>query len=75
MDKSSPLDAPFEGFSLGKASAPDSLLSVSSYVSRLQQVLEKVPQELWIQGEISNFTAATSGHWYFNLKDAQAQLS
>jgi len=29
---------------------------------------------LWVQGEISNLTKAASGHWYFTLKDAQAQL-
>ncbi len=74
MNKSPLPDATLEGFSSGKAVPLDSLLSVSAYVSRLQQVLEQLPQELWIQGEISNFTAAASGHWYFNLKDAQAQL-
>lgn len=74
MDKSSINDATFAGPTSGKASRSDSLVSVSAYVLRLQQVLEKLPQELWIQGEISNFTAAASGHWYFNLKDAQAQV-
>ena len=29
---------------------------------------------LWIQGEISNFAAPGSGHWYFSLKDAGAQV-
>jgi exodeoxyribonuclease VII large subunit len=29
---------------------------------------------LWVSGEISNFTRATSGHWYFSLKDANAQV-
>ena len=29
---------------------------------------------LWIQGEISNFAAPGSGHWYFSLKDAAAQV-
>lgn len=29
---------------------------------------------LWVAGEVSNFTRATSGHCYFSLKDAQAQV-
>ncbi|MEN3295681.1 MAG: exodeoxyribonuclease large subunit, partial [Burkholderiales bacterium] len=28
----------------------------------------------WISGEISNFTRAASGHWYFTLKDDAAQV-
>ena len=41
---------------------------------RIQQALENHLPSAWIQGEISNFTEAGSGHWYFNLKDAQSQL-
>ena len=29
---------------------------------------------VWVQGEVSNFTKAASGHWYFTMKDAKAQL-
>ncbi|MDE1942535.1 MAG: exodeoxyribonuclease VII large subunit [Betaproteobacteria bacterium] len=50
------------------------VISVSSYAMRIQRVLESHLPQVWIQGEISNFTEAASGHWYFNLKDAQAQL-
>lgn len=31
-------------------------------------------QNVWVQGEVSNFTAARSGHWYFTLKDDKATL-
>ncbi|GAB4575309.1 MAG: exodeoxyribonuclease VII large subunit [Anaerolineae bacterium] len=31
-------------------------------------------QDVWVQGEVSNFTAARSGHWYFTLKDDAATL-
>jgi exodeoxyribonuclease VII large subunit len=31
-------------------------------------------QDVWVQGEISNFTAARSGHWYFTLKDENSAL-
>jgi len=50
------------------------ILTVSSFASRIQRALEEALPAVWIQGEISNFTEATSGHWYFNLKDANAQI-
>lgn len=31
-------------------------------------------RDVWVQGEISNMVVASSGHWYFTLKDSQAQL-
>lgn len=30
--------------------------------------------DVWVQGEVSNLTRARSGHWYFTIKDAEAQL-
>lgn len=30
---------------------------------------------VWVQGEVSRLTRARSGHWYFTIKDAHAQLS
>ena len=30
--------------------------------------------DVWVEGEISNLKLATSGHWYFSLKDEQAQI-
>lgn len=47
-------------------------------VSRLNRearfVLNELFGTLWIEGEISNFSAPTSGHLYFTLKDAEAQV-
>ena len=48
--------------------------SVSEFTQRLQALLERALPSCWIHGEISNFTEAGSGHWYFNLKEAQAQI-
>ena len=31
-------------------------------------------QDVWVAGEVSNMTQASSGHWYFTLKDESAQL-
>lgn len=54
--------------------ADDEALSVTEYTQRLQSVLEKSLPNCWVEGEISNFSEATSGHWYFNLKESQAQI-
>ncbi len=40
----------------------------------IQHQLEKGFPPLWVQGELSNFTAHSSGHWYFTLKDSTSQL-
>jgi exodeoxyribonuclease VII large subunit len=36
--------------------------------------LDPALQDVWVEGEISNFTRASSGHLYFTLKDAQSEL-
>lgn len=47
-------------------------------VSRLNQtvrsLLEREMGQVWITGEISNFSQPSSGHWYFTLKDDTAQV-
>lgn len=37
-------------------------------------LLERGFPALWVEGELSNFSRPSSGHWYFSLKDANAQL-
>lgn len=39
-----------------------------------KQLIESGLPLLWVRGEISNFVSAASGHWYFSLKDDQAQV-
>jgi exodeoxyribonuclease VII large subunit len=39
-----------------------------------KQLIETGLPLLWVRGEISNFVCAASGHWYFSLKDEQAQV-
>ena len=55
---------------------PPSALSVSAVVSFLREVLESNEffSDLWIQGEVSNYTRSQPGHRYFSLKDSQAAL-
>src|SRR5690606_5486696 len=40
----------------------------------VRQVLEQGFGSIWLVGEISNFAAPNSGHWYFTLKDERAQI-
>ena len=54
--------------------SPRNVLSVSQLNLQARLALEKNFPLLWVGGEISNFTRATSGHWYFSLKDAKAQV-
>jgi len=39
-----------------------------------RMLLESGLPALWVEGEISNFAAPSSGHWYFTLKDRDAQI-
>ncbi len=39
-----------------------------------RQLLEDAFAQVWVEGEISNYTRAASGHWYFTLKDRDAQI-
>jgi exodeoxyribonuclease VII large subunit len=50
-------------------------LTVSELTDRIQGALETEFFEVWVEGEISNLKLATSGHWYFSLKDEKAQLA
>ncbi|MFP5460860.1 MAG: exodeoxyribonuclease VII large subunit [Gammaproteobacteria bacterium] len=50
------------------------ILSVSELNRAVASLLERSIPPLWVAGEISNFTRAASGHWYFTLKDAGAQV-
>ncbi|MFD2273358.1 exodeoxyribonuclease VII large subunit [Undibacterium arcticum] len=50
------------------------VLTVSALNQAVARMLERNFPLLWISGEISNFTRAASGHWYFTLKDDAAQV-
>jgi exodeoxyribonuclease VII large subunit len=48
--------------------------TVAQVVAAARGALEGAFPALWVEGEISNFKAYPSGHWYFSLKDPSAQL-
>jgi exodeoxyribonuclease VII large subunit len=49
-------------------------LTVSELTNSVRTTLESRFGSVWVEGEISNFKAHSSGHWYFTIKDAGAQL-
>jgi exodeoxyribonuclease VII large subunit len=49
-------------------------LSVSELVQRASRRLEAAFGDVWVEGEVSNLKTPASGHYYFTLKDARAQL-
>jgi len=51
------------------------VLTVSQLTSNVRTLLEKQVGQVWVSGELTNFRTQTSGHIYFTLKDANAQLS
>ena len=52
------------------------IFSVTALNNYLRELLEtdEVLQDLWVRGEISNFSQPRSGHLYFTLKDSEAQI-
>ena len=49
-------------------------LTVSQLTAQVRGVVEAKFPQVWVEGEVSGFTRAASGHWYFTLKDAAAQI-
>ena len=64
----------FDDFSSPAAPAGPPVLTVSALNQAVARALERNFPLLWVAGEISNFTRAASGHWYFTLKDDAAQV-
>ncbi|WP_407702881.1 exodeoxyribonuclease VII large subunit [Thiobacillus sedimenti] len=59
---------------LSDSPSPLPVLTVSELNRMARRALESQLPLLWVEGEVSNFTRAASGHWYFSLKDAAAQV-
>ena len=50
------------------------ILQVSELTKKVRFILENEINRVWLCGEISNFVAASSGHWYLSLKDSKSQV-
>jgi exodeoxyribonuclease VII large subunit len=54
--------------------APREVYTVARLNAEARMLLESGLPPLWVEGELSNFSAPSSGHWYFTLKDRDAQI-
>lgn len=54
--------------------ASQHILQVSELTKKVRFILESELNTVWLTGEISNFVAASSGHWYLSLKDSKSQV-
>ena len=50
------------------------IYTVARLNGEARMLLEAGLPALWVEGEISNFACPASGHWYFTLKDRDAQI-
>ena len=51
------------------------VLTVTELTWQIKRLLEQQVGEIWVTGEVTNLRLQSSGHIYFTLKDADAQLS
>jgi exodeoxyribonuclease VII large subunit len=49
--------------------------SVSDLVISIKNLLEDQYQEVFVEGEVTNLSLSSSGHWYFNLSDNSSSIS
>ncbi len=54
--------------------ATQHILQISELTKKVRFMLETELNTVWLTGEISNFVAASSGHWYLSLKDSKSQV-
>jgi exodeoxyribonuclease VII large subunit len=62
------------GFTFEEPAPSRRIWPVSDLVTHVRELVERTHADVWVEGEISNFRPAPSGHIYFTLKDADAQL-
>ena len=60
--------------SSANASAERQVLSVSQLNRQARMTIEQRFNQIWVSGELSSFARPGSGHWYFTLKDSDAQV-
>lgn len=63
-----------EDMGLAPSGEGELILSVAQLNRQVGQLLERCFSRIWVRGEISNFTRAASGHWYFSIKDEAAAV-
>jgi exodeoxyribonuclease VII large subunit len=66
--------APQLGFVFDEPQPTRRIWLVRELVGQVRELVEQQYGDIWVEGEISNFRPAPSGHLYFTLRDADAQL-
>ncbi len=75
MNKTRPMPPPLDSGQLALSfSFERRIYAVSELNATVQSLFQDHFRAIWVEGEISNCRPATSGHYYFSLKDAQSQL-
>jgi exodeoxyribonuclease VII large subunit len=67
-------DSWFDDDAAAPAAPARDVLSISQLNAQARLLLERGLGTVWLEGEISNLARPASGHWYFSLKDASAQV-
>ncbi len=62
------------GLDLFAGVSAEGAFTVSEVTRRARAVIEGSLPPVWVRGEVTGFKAYASGHWYFTLRDAAAQL-
>ncbi|MDP2560540.1 exodeoxyribonuclease VII large subunit [Psychrobium sp. 1_MG-2023] len=57
-----------------QSTSQPNIYNVSKLNNDIKRLLEGNFGRIWLNAEVSNFVAASSGHWYFTLKDARSQI-
>ena len=66
--------APQLGLRFDEPRASRRIWPVRELVAQVRELVEQEFGDVWVEGEVSNYRPAPSGHVYFTLKDADAQL-
>lgn len=68
------MDGGLDLFSEVEENPTDGAWSVSAVTRQARRLIESGFTNVWVRGEVSGFKAYRSGHWYFSLRDADAQV-
>lgn len=66
-------DSGARSFAPGDATPAGGALSVSEVVGILKRAVDGALGQVWIKGELTGLKVHSAGHWYFTLRDAEAQ--
>ena len=68
------MDGGLDLFSEVEEDSSDRAWSVSAVTKQARRLIESGFTQVWVRGEVTGFKAYRSGHWYFTLRDADAQV-